>query len=128
MLFAETLSLPCAASMLDAPSAWRLSRTCRRVVVCWDEVRLRVRCRMPRALGMTLSAKTRWCVKDAMAVLGAAPQTPFRTRANLLRHLFRHVLTPQQLYEVGYKLNHIATMRLAMRLHRKNRVRTTKPI
>ena len=105
--------------MLDAGEAWRLSRTSRRVVVCWDEVRLRTKYRMPRALGAALTAGRRWSVDAAIALLDDACETPFRTRARLLRHFFRHVLTPQQLYRVGHAVHHVATMRLALKLKRK---------
>jgi len=109
--------------MLDTRAAWRLSRTSRRVVVCWDEVRLRTKCKMPRALGMALSAGRTWCVRGALALLEDACETPFRTRANLLRYFYRYVLTSQQLYEVGHAVHHVATMRLAMRLRRRSRKR-----
>lgn len=109
--------------MLDAKAAWRLSRTSRRVGVCWDEVRMRSKYQMPQALGAALSAGRKWNVDAAIALLDDACETPFRTRANLLRHFFRHVLAPQQLYDVGHAVHHIATMRLALRLKRKKRLK-----
>lgn len=112
--------------MLDAKTAWRASRTSRRVVVCWEEVRMRSKYRMPQAIGAALSARRQWSVNAAIALLDDACETPFRTRANLLRHFFRHVLTPQQLYDVGHAVHHIATMRLALKLRRNQRLQCMK--
>ena len=114
-------SLPCVAQMLDAASAWRLALTCRDAAPCWKEIELRTKCPIPKALCAGLSAKRRWCVPSALQLLQDADSTPFRTKANLLRYFFRYALTPQQLYDVGRAANHIATMRLALRLHRRSR-------
>jgi hypothetical protein len=105
--------------MLDAKSAWQLDRTSRRVVVCWKEICLHTKCKMPRALGAGLSANREWNVDAAIALLDDAAETPFKTRANLLRHFFRYALGSMELYEVGQRVRHIATMRLALRLNRK---------
>ncbi len=105
--------------MLDAKTAWRLDRASRRVVVCWEEIRAHTKCKMPRALGAGLSANREWNVDAALALLEDAAETPFKTRANLLRHFFRYALAPMELYEVGQRVRHIATMRLALRLNHK---------
>lgn len=102
--------------MLDAKSAWSLERASKTISVCWEEVAARTKCRMPRALGAAMSVRRQWTVTQALNVLEDAVCTPFVTRANLLRWFFRYVLTPQQLYDVGHATNHIATMRLALRL------------
>ena len=122
----NALCLPPVAAMLDAKSAWRLERTSRRVVVCWDEIGVRMRCRTPRAVGAGLSASRFWTVRGALALLDDAAATPFHTKANLLRYFFRYALTSQQLYDVGCKAHHIATMRLALRLSRMRRMKVLK--
>lgn len=115
----HALCLPAIAAMLDAKTAWRLDRTSRRVVICWEEVRMRSKCKMPKALGAGLCANRTWTVRGALALLEDAAETPFKTKANLLRHFFRYALAPMELYEVGQTIRHIATMRLALRLNRK---------
>lgn len=115
----RVFSLSCVAAMLDAKSAWQLTRVCTGVSVCWDEIRLHSRCKMPKPLGAGLSAKRTWTVRGALALLEDAAETPFKTRANLLRHFFRYALAPMELYEVGQTIRHIATMRLALRLNHK---------
>ena len=112
-------SLPPLAAMLDAKTAWRLDRSCSKIQVCWDAIRARTKCKVPRALGAGLSANREWNVDAALALLEDAAETPFKTRANLLRHFFRYALAPTELYEVGQRVRHIATMRLALRLNRK---------
>lgn len=105
--------------MLDANSAWQLGRTSRRVAICWHEICVHSKCKMPKALGVGLSANREWTVRGALALVDDAAETPFKTKANLLRHFFRYALRPMELYEVGRTLRHVATMRLALRLHRK---------
>ena len=122
----SALCLPSVAAMLDAKTAWRLGRTCSSVQVCWDEICVRTKCKMPKALGAGLCAKRSWTVRGALALLEDPAATPFQTKANLLRYFFRYALAPQQLYEVGHKAHHIATMRLAFRLSRKRRVKSLK--
>ena len=124
----HALSLPCVAAMLDAKTAWRLDRTSRRVVVCWEEIRVHTKCKMPRALGAGLSANRKWNVDAALALLDDAAETPFKTKANMLRHFFRYALFPMELYEVGQTIRHIATMRLALRLNRKWIQRHIQPL
>lgn len=112
--------LPPLAAMLDAKTAWRLDRSCSGIQVCWDAIRARTKCEVPKALGAGLSENREWNVHGALALLDDAAATPFKTRANILRHFFRYALTPHQLYEVGHAARHIATMRLALRLNRKS--------
>lgn len=119
----SALCLAPVAAMLDAKTAWRLDRTSRRVVVCWDEIGTRMRCRTPSAVGAGLSGSRFWTVRGALALIDDAAATPFHTKANLLRYFFRYALTPQQLYDVGCKAHHVATMRLALRLSRMRRVK-----
>lgn len=115
----RVFSLSCVAAMLDAKSAWQLSRVCTGVRVCWDEIRLHSKCKMPKPLGAGLCANREWNARAALALLDDAAETPFKTKANLLRHFFPYAIAPMELYEVGQTIRHIATMRLALRLNRK---------
>ena len=114
----SALCLSPFAAMLDAKTAWRLHCACSKVSVCWDEIRTRTKCKVPKALGAGLSANRSWTVGGAVALLEDAAATPFRTKASLLRHFFRHVLKPQQLYDVGHAVHHVGTMRRALLLKR----------
>ena len=97
----SALCLPSVAAMLDAKTAWRLGRTCSSVQVCWDEICVRTKCKMPKALGAGLCAKRSWTVRGALALLEDPAATPFQTKANLLRYFFRYALAPQQLLAGG---------------------------
>lgn len=108
--------------MLSLEDAYRLSCTTKDVVVCFEALALRTRCKMPRELAAARIFGGKWTAERAAALLEDAPSTPYKTKKNMVRHLFRHVLTRDQLYRVGFTTNNTLAMRLALRMKDTQRV------
>ena len=102
--------------MLSLEDAYRLSCTTKDVVVCFEALALRTRCKMPRELAVVRMFGGKWTAERAAALLQDAPSTPYKTKQNMVRHLFRHVLTRDELYSVGYTTNNTLAMRLALKM------------
>ena len=101
--------------MLTVEDAWRLDRTSKTVRVSWDE--LRVRTRMPEMLGVARVAGG-WTVRRALRLLQDADATPYKTKRRMVLQLLRFVLTPDQLWAVGYETHDIVAMRTAQKMLR----------
>lgn len=108
------LSLPCFHSTLDASDAWRLARASRKVQISWDAVRFYTKCKLPKALGAAVCSGA-WTPRRAKYVLECCRDTPYRNTRNVVLQLLRHVLTPNQLWSVGYSTNNVLAMRIAQR-------------
>lgn len=108
--------MPALAEMLGLEDAYRLSRATKDVVVCFEALALRTRCKMPRELAVARLFGGKWTAERAVALLQDAPITPYKTKKNMVRHLFRHVLARDSLYSVGYTTNNVLAMRLALKM------------
>lgn len=102
--------------MLGLEDAYRLSCTTKHVVVCFEALASRTRCKMPRELAAVRLFGGKWTAERAAALLQDAPSTPYKTKQNMVRHLLRHVLTRDELYSVGYTTNNTLAMRLALKM------------
>lgn len=100
--------------MLRAEDAYRLSLVCKSVRVCFRAVVARSKCKMPRELAVARLSVRQWNAKRAAALLEDAASTPYKTKPNMIRQLFRHVLTKDQLYDLGYSVHNPLAMRLAL--------------
>jgi len=103
--------------MLSLEDAYRLScATKTHFVVCFEALIARSRCKMPRELAVARLFGGNWTAARAIALLRDARSTPYKTKQNMIRHLFRHVLTRDDLYALGYSTHNTLAMRLALRM------------
>ena len=109
--------------MLTPADAWSLERTARGVQVQWDQIRLRVGCARPRLLGIAQRRRSAWTENQALRVLQSVQDTPYVDARQLVHHLLRHLLTPDQLWYVGHKAHDATALRLAARLQDRARRR-----
>ena len=110
---------------MDAGEVYALSRTSKEVQASFEEYGVYHKLAFARAFcAAAYWRKSRtWTYEDAVRVYEDVACTPYKTKTNIVRHLFYRTMDEEHLYVLGVLHTNLLAMRLAMRKARRRTAR-----